>query len=141
MERQREEKRRKRRGSRANTGHAVLISMSIPPKMKMRNGLTDQWTDRLTYRGAYQHLTSHPEAGHGCCGSCCVGSAAAPEGTGGDEVLENTRGICTSVHPSIHPSAHHPPPRPLKGLGQPLKCQPLRSLGQPLRGLGQSQCL
>ena len=48
--------------------------------------------------------------------------------------------IRPSIHSSIHASACHPP-RPLTGVGQPLKCpgQPLRSLGQPLRGL--SQCL
>ena len=33
--------------TRANTGHAVLISTSISPKMKRCNGRTDERTDPL----------------------------------------------------------------------------------------------
>ena len=65
-----------RRWTRANTGHAVLISTPRSPKMKRRNGRTDGrtdgrldgwtdgWTDgrtdRPSYRDARTHLKTWP---------------------------------------------------------------------------------
>ena len=53
--------------TRANTGHAVLRSTTISPKMKRRNGPTerrsDGRTDRPSYRDARTHLKQEQEQG------------------------------------------------------------------------------
>ena len=46
-----------------------------------------------------------------CHGSCYVSRAAALEGTGGDKVLLNTGGICTSVRTYVRPSPPRAPQR------------------------------